>query len=133
VLDIELLALEGIYDVTNVPADRQGAFDALKGGDGVDQNDAHFSDSFPYIAAPSTEAVNQADGSSSGSAMAPAGGVGTGTGGTAAPATSSVQPGEGVLIPALTASAAALLIGAGGVSLLRSRMVTRKTATSPAV
>ena len=30
VVDIEILALEGIYDVSNVPADRQAAFDALK-------------------------------------------------------------------------------------------------------
>ena len=32
VVDIELLALEGIYDVNNVPADRMAAFHALKEG-----------------------------------------------------------------------------------------------------
>ena len=47
VVDIEILALEGIFDVANVPADRQAAFDALKEGDGVPENDTSFSADVP--------------------------------------------------------------------------------------
>ena len=122
VVDIELLALEGIYDVSNVPADRQAAFDALQGGDGVPVNDNEFSEVFPYLAGPNTESVNQGGGSADGAAVAPAG-----TGG---------QPGgsggSSVWVPAVTGSAALLLMGAGGISLLRSRTSTRARATAQA-
>jgi Domain of unknown function (DUF4331) len=104
VVDIELLALEGIYDVSKVPADRRGAFQALREGDKVNQNDNQFSSAFPYLPAPNTDSVNQEDGSGSGAAAAPAGG---GFGGT--------------VLPAVTGTLAALLIGVGGVSLVRSR------------
>jgi hypothetical protein len=119
VVDIELLALEGIYDVNNVPKDRQAAFQALKDGDKVPHNDAQFSASFPYLAAPETNAVNVPDGSAEdgdddGSAVAPSGG---GFGDT--------------WLPVATGSVAALLIGAGGVSLFRSRTgSTRKTVSA---
>jgi hypothetical protein len=112
VVDIELLALEGIYDVSAVPADRQAAFDALQSGDGVDVNDEEFSEAFPYVAAPNTEAVNQGGGSADGAVAAP---VGTG-GGTS---------GGGTLVPAVTGAAAMVLLTAGGLSLLRDRLPVR--------
>ncbi len=73
VVDIELLALEGIYDVGNVPADRLAAFDALKEGDKVDSNDNAFSGVFPYLAGPNTQAVNQGGGTGAGGTDTPAG------------------------------------------------------------
>jgi hypothetical protein len=109
VVDIELLALEGIYDVTNVPDDRAAAFEALQEGDQVDVNDLDFGSVFPYLAAPHTEAVNAGGGNGnqgSGAVVAPAG-QGGGSGGS--------------LVPAVTGSLATLLIVAGGVSLFRSR------------
>ncbi|SNR47334.1 DUF4331 domain-containing protein [Blastococcus mobilis] len=112
VVDIELLALEGIYDVSNVPADRQAAFEALKEGDQVPHNDAEFSSTFPYIAAPHTDSVNQVNGSGDGAAVAP------GTGGPAGGF-------DGTLIPAVTGSAALLLLAAGSASLLRGRVPVR--------
>jgi hypothetical protein len=117
VLDIELLALEGIYDVGNVPADRQAAFDALQGGDAVDSNDNRFSDVFPYVAGPNTQSVNQ----------------GGGTGADGAGAAAAAWPGSGAgpvggldaaVVPALTGSLALLLIGVGAGSLIRSRRST---------
>ncbi len=120
VVDIELLALEGIYDVGNVPADRQAAFEALQEGDQVPANDVEFSHTFPYLAAPHGDAVNRGPGRTEGdgAAAVPAapGGGGTGV--------------DGTLVPALTGSAAAVLIAAGGVSLFRSR---RAPATGPRV
>jgi hypothetical protein len=108
VVDIELLALEGIYDVGNVPAARQAAFDALKEGDQVPRNDARFGSTFPYLAAPETNAVNVRDGSTTGyGAVAPSG-----------------NGGGTPWLPAITGTVAALLIGAGGVSLFRSRRGT---------
>lgn len=109
VVDIELLALEGIYNVNNVPKDRRPAFEALKEGDKVPRNDARFSSSFPYLAAPETNSVNVADSSSGG---------GGGYGAVAAPGGGGFG---GTWLPAVTGSVAALLIGAGGVSLFRSR------------
>jgi hypothetical protein len=109
VVDIELLALEGIYDVNNVPDDRKAAFEALKDGDEVDRNDLEFSATFPYLAAPHTDAVNDRGGSGNsgeGSAVAPAGENG-GLG--------------GAVIPVVAGAAAALLVGVGAVSLFRSR------------
>ena len=154
VVDIELLALEGIYNVSMVPADRQGAFDALKGGDGVDSNDNAFTGTFPYIAGPNTQAVNKGGGTGAGGTDLPSG---NGTPVTppaamappvAAPAAGApqasaggypvggVETGEGglthTLIPALTGGAAMLLIGAGAGSLLRSRSLRRRTTGTPA-
>jgi hypothetical protein len=103
VVDIELLALEGIYDVSNVPEDRQAAFDALQEGDQVPANDARFSSSFPYLAPPETDAVNVPDGDSNG-----AGAV-------------ALTGGGSTWLPAVTGSIAALLIGVGAVSLFRTR------------
>jgi hypothetical protein len=115
VVDIELLALEGIYDVTNVPPDRQSAFEALKKGDKVPCNDAPFDSSFPYLAAPETDAVNVPDKRSGhedddDDSAAAAGGGGWG----------------GTWLPAVTGSVAILLIGAGGISLLRSRAASAR-------
>ncbi|RZU33981.1 DUF4331 domain-containing protein [Blastococcus saxobsidens] len=72
VVDIELLALEGIYDASN-PGDRQAAFDALKEGDKVNSNDNAFSASFPYIAGPNTQAVNKGGGTGAGGTDMPPG------------------------------------------------------------
>ena len=109
VVDIELLALEGIYDVTNVPAERQAAFEALKEGDEVPENDKLFSSSFPYVAAPHTHAVNETVVDDGPHAVVVPGAGTDGPGG--------ITP----LVPAVTGALAALLIAAGGVSLLRSR------------
>jgi Domain of unknown function (DUF4331) len=111
VVDIEILALEGIYDVTNVPADRQAAFAALQTGDGVNENDGAFSDTFPYLAGPTSQAGGM-----------PSGGVGAGAGGSA----------NGTVIAALTGSAALLLLGAGAGSLLRGRALRRTGTTTEA-
>ncbi|WRL64050.1 DUF4331 domain-containing protein [Blastococcus brunescens] len=149
VVDIEILALEGIYNVDNIPADRQAAFDALKEGDKVNSNDNAFSASFPYIAGPNTQAVNKGGGTGAGGTDTAAG---NGTPGkpvapaeqpaakpaeqpAAKPAAQAGQPVanryprggvetgaggvEDTLIPALTGSAALLLIGAGAGSLIR--------------
>ncbi|WP_036338104.1 DUF4331 domain-containing protein [Modestobacter caceresii] len=119
VVDIEILALEGIFNVNDVPADRQAAFDALKGGDLVDSNDKAFSEVFPYIAAPHTDAVNQVsseDGQNSGENAVAAGRPGEGGGF------------DGTLIPALTGSAALLLIAAGAGSLMRRNPLRGRTA-----
>ena len=115
VVDIELLALEGIYDVRKVPADRRAAFQALKEGDQVPANDAEFSDVFPYLAAPHGEAVNQVgEDGDDGQGMAP----GTSGGGFAGL--------DGTLVPVLAGSAAMLLIGVGVASAVRSRPSRRK-------
>ena len=117
VVDIELLALEGIFDVSKVPADRQAAFDALKNGDGVAENDKAFSAEFPYIGSVHTHAVNRVDVTDprgqGGAAAVP----GTGGGG-----------GIDTLIPALTGTAALLLLAAGVGSLMRTRIQNRKGA-----
>ena len=144
IVDIEILALEGIYDASN-PGDRQAAFDALQGGDGVNSNDNAFSGTFPYIAGPNTQAVNKGGGTGAGgtdtaggngnpvTAPAPApaaqpqangyprGGVETGAGGV-----------DDALIPALTGSAALVLIGAGAGSLIRGRALRRSSGTPEA-
>ncbi|MPQ97772.1 DUF4331 domain-containing protein [Modestobacter sp. I12A-02628] len=126
VLDIELLALEGIYDVSNVPADRQGAFDALKGGDGVDTNDADFGDTFPYVAAPATEAVNQVNVDNAGDPSEAASDSGSSTVAAGGPGSDGTSAGSWLvsretLVPAVTGSAAVLLVGAGVMSLVRRR------------
>jgi hypothetical protein len=116
VVDIELLALEGIYDVTAVPADRKAAFAALKDGDKVPANDATFSTSFPYLAPPETDAVNVPDRSATGSgAVAPPGGGGFGG-----------------WVSVVTGSLAALLIGVGGISLFRGRTAATRGAVDGA-
>jgi hypothetical protein len=119
VVDIELLALAGADDANNL-----GTAAPLANGDGVPRNDHEFSDDFPYLAGPNTEAVNQADGSGEnaehGAAIIP-GGSGS-SGGVA-----------GTLIPALTGGAALLLLAAGSVSLVRTRSVTRRASAAPEV
>ena len=170
VVDIEILALEGISNVDMIPADRQAAFDALKGGDLVDSNDNAFSGTFPYIAGPNTQAVNKGGGTGAGGTDT-AGGNGTPVkpapapapaatpAPAAAPAPAASQPKaaatqpkaaatqsqangyprggvetgaggfEDTLVPALTGSAALLLIGAGAGSLIRGRALRRTSGT----
>jgi len=118
VVDIELLALAGADDANNL-----GTAAPLANGDGVSRNDHEFSDEFPYLAGPNTEAVNQADGrggAEHGAAIIPGGSASSG--GVA-----------GTLIPALTGGAALLLLTAGGVSLVRTRSVTRQASAAPEV
>ena len=126
VVDIEILALEGIFDVTNIPADRQAAFDALQGGDGVSQNDVAFSEVFPYIAAPHGDAVNRGPGRTEDGGM-PSGGVDAGAGGSAAGIAGSANS---TVVPALTGSAALLLVAAGAGSLMRGRQLRRSSITT---
>ena len=141
VVDIEILALEGISNINMIPPDRQAAFDALKGGDGVNQNGPGFSNSFPYVGLPNMTAVNGGSPVGDGNPQPvpaaqpakpdakpdakpaakpangyPQGGVETGAGGI-----------EDTLIPALTGSAALVLIGAGAGSLIRGRSLRRTT------
>ncbi|WP_448613415.1 DUF4331 domain-containing protein [Modestobacter sp. URMC 112] len=149
VLDIELLALEGVYDVNDIPADRAAAgVAALAGGDGVNQNGPGFSNTFPYVGLPNTTAVNGGASVGDGNpqpvppAAAPAGNAGTpaaaAAGGQAAAnryPVGGVETGEGGLagtvVPALTGSLALVLLGAGGFSLVRGRQ-QRSTATPTA-
>jgi hypothetical protein len=136
VVDIELLALEGIYDVNNVPADRQKAFDALKGGDGVDANDNGFSDTFPYIAGPNTQAVNQGGGTGADGTDTVWGTGNAVVGRPMAPPPSAPQGSSSsivangpahTLIPTLTGAAALLFIGAGAAALVRGRSLRGRT------
>jgi hypothetical protein len=61
VLDISVFALEGVYDINAIPQDRLDAgVAALAAGDAVDANQVAFDATFPYVALPNTEAVNQA-------------------------------------------------------------------------
>ncbi len=150
VVDIEILALEGISNVNGpFTADQQRAFDALKGGDGVNQNGAGFGNTFPYVALPNQGAVNGGahvgDGNPQPVPPSTGGGGGnpvTGSSGSAPVAVSpgtypvgGVETGEGgwdhTLIPALTGSAALLLLGAGGGSLMKGRMLRRKALEAP--
>ena len=148
VVDIELLALEGVYDVSAVTSDNPAA--ALAGGDGVDSNDNAFSPSFPYLSGPNTAAVNRGGGTGAGGTDTSAG---NGTPGTPAqPASPSTAPvaaapgqypvggvetGSGgwdnTLLPALTGGAALLLLGAGAGSLVRGRALRRQAAGTPEV
>jgi hypothetical protein len=107
VVDIELLALAGAYDATKL-----GSAEPLGGGDGVRENDNPFSDAFPYIAGPNTRAVNQGGGSAAGRVATPPPPMGGGNG-------------NGLLVPAITGTAALLLISAGAVSLVRERTSRR--------
>jgi hypothetical protein len=120
VVDIELLALAGAYDANNL-----GTAAPLANGDGVARNDHDFSDEFPYLAGPNTQAVNQAggrggDAEHGGAAIVPSG---SGSSGGAAR----------TLVPALTGGAALLLLGAGAAALVRTRSVTRQATTGPEV
>jgi hypothetical protein len=118
VVDIELLALAGAYDANTL-----GTAAPLANGDGVSKNDHEFSDEFPYLAGPNTQAVNQA------------GGRGDGDHGAAIiPSGSGSSGGVGqTLVPALSGGAALLLLGAGAASLVRTRSVTRQATTAPEV
>ena len=117
VVDIELLALAGAYDANNL-----GTAAPLANGDGVPKNDHEFSNEFPYLAGPNTEAVNQAGGRG-----------GNGGHGAAIIPSSSGSSGGGaqILVPALTGGAALLLLGAGAASLVRTRSQTRRAHTVP--
>ena len=136
VVDIELLALAGAYDASNL-----GAAAPLGNGDGVRSNDNAFSGTFPYIAGPNTQAVNRGGGTGAGGTDTP-----SGNGNPVTPVSNNGQPtangypvggvetGEGglddSLTPALTGSIALLLLGAGSGSLLRGRLLRRRAASA---
>jgi len=73
VVDIELQALEGAAQTGKL-------VDALAAGDKVDANDNAFGATFPYVALPNTNAVNQGGGSSGGAGTGAAPGTGTDNG-----------------------------------------------------
>jgi Domain of unknown function (DUF4331) len=109
VVDIELQALEGVL-LPNHPA----AVDTL--GDGVNNNDAAFGTSFPYLALPHTPAVNTQTGASTSSAAPSVSAPAAGEGGTATVASLPVLP--------IGLGAAGLLIattGLGSLVLARRR------------
>ncbi|GAA1232058.1 DUF4331 domain-containing protein [Kitasatospora nipponensis] len=100
VVDIELQALEGAAQTgTIVPA--------LAAGDGVNAPYRQPSGSFPYVALPSTLAVNQAD------AAHPGGGVEAGLGGLAR--------GAGTPVAGAAALCGGVLLTGAGVLVLRRR------------
>ena len=142
VLDIAVFALEGVYDINNIPQDRLDAgVAALAAGDKVDVNQVAFDTSFPYIAGPNTEAVNQAlvDGVTAPPVTTPPGTGDGGGGSTPGSTPGSSAPGQypvgGVdtgaggwddtAVPALTGGAALLLLGAGAGSLMKGRTLRR--------
>ena len=126
VVDIVLLALAGAYDAENL-----GDAAPLADGDGVASNDNAFSDTFPYLAGPNTEAVNA--GRDSGGGETEAWGSGYGTTASADSAGGVDASGGGTLVPALTGAVAALFIGVGAGSLIRSRVPRREDSAEPAV
>ncbi|HET7486308.1 MAG TPA: DUF4331 domain-containing protein, partial [Acidimicrobiales bacterium] len=132
VVDISLQAVEGAAQTGKL-------VDALAAGDGVNQNDAAFGRSFPYVALPHATAANLAGGppnanasdaarnatASAGAqvrgatvtrqstqAAAPSGGVGAGAGGTA----------DGLPVLPISAAVGGLLLAAAGVLTLRHRL-----------
>jgi hypothetical protein len=125
VVDIEILALAGVSDAMDL-----GDAAALADGDGVRTNDNEFGDVFPYVAGPNTQAVNQTGGNGRPDDDNGNGNGGGGAGAVAAAAGGSGGPG-GLAIPALTGGAALLLIGAGGISLLRERKPRRRPVAVP--
>ena len=125
VVDIEILALAGVSDAMDL-----GDAAALADGDGVRTNDNEFGDVFPYVAGPNTQAVNQTGGNGRPDDDNGNGNGGGGAGAVAAAAGGSGGPG-GLVIPALTGGAALLLIGAGGISLLRERKPRRRPVAVP--
>jgi hypothetical protein len=143
-LDIDLLVLEGVTDINNVPQDRIDAgVLALAGGDAVNANNKEFSETFPYLALPNTQAVNTCGGDGPnpppGNGGGGNGGGGNGGGGIVKPPVgypvggveTGIGSGSEGLMPALTGSAALLLVGAGAGSLLHRRNMTRKMALAP--
>ncbi|MGZ6803891.1 MAG: DUF4331 domain-containing protein [Nocardioidaceae bacterium] len=115
VVDIELQALEGAVRTGKI-------VDALAAGDGVNENDVAFGDTFPYLALPhsgsattarGTSVSAQSAGSSSSTGTAPSGGVAAGAGGAA-----SSTP----VLPVTVALVGIALAGAGLV--LRRRSAT---------
>ncbi|MFD8737366.1 DUF4331 domain-containing protein [Streptomyces sp. NPDC059618] len=104
VLDIELQALEGAAQSGKIVK-------ALAAGDGVDAPYSAPGASFPYVALPSTAAVNQAG------SLSPDGGVGAGFGGTAF--------GGNLPVVAATAVGGGVLLAGAGVLALRRRRTDR--------
>jgi len=108
VVDIELAALGGFF----VPGQSQQSDALTKAGfDGVNANNKPFNTSFPYVASPNNQAVNQGAKASSSGMQMPAGGVETGVGGGSGAST----------LPLVSGAAAVLLLGAGGASLYSGR------------
>ena len=115
VLDIEIQALEGAVRTGKI-------VEALAAGDGVDENDLPFGETFPYVALPHS-------GSGEG---APSGGVDAGAGGmaehgSAAPtrrvaAIPATEDGSVPVLPASVAALGLLLAGLGVVVRRRGRV-----------
>jgi len=104
VVDIEIQALEG--------AVRTGELvEALAAGDGVDTNDSRFGDTFPYVALPNMESVNQ-----SGAVGVPVGGSGG----------SGPFPNGVPAMSLVTGALALALMAAGFTSLVRGRRETER-------
>lgn len=119
VVDIELQALVGAVRTGKI-------VDALAKGDGVNENDLEFSDTFPYLALPHSGSSTAARGSSNASSSssqssgsgttAPSGGVSTGFGGTAD---------EGLPVLPLTLGLVALALVGSGLVLRRQPAAVR--------
>ena len=123
VVDIEIQALEG--------AARTGKLvEALAAGDGVNENDLPFNETFPYVALPHSGS----DGSGTSGTTAPSGGVAAGGGGTASDGQVATAPdrrtaaateaaGQSVVEPSPVLPVSAALLGLGlaglGVMVLR--------------
>ena len=114
VVDIAVQAVEGAAQTGKL-------VEALAAGDGVNQNDLKFGNSFPYVALPHSGGVNTVGGgstaveSASGSA-APQGGVAAGGGGTAG----SDTP----VVPISVAVGGVMLAGAAALSVRKNQMAT---------
>jgi hypothetical protein len=109
VVDIELQALEGAVRTGKI-------VEALKAGDGVNENDVAFGDTFPYVALPHSGSAVKAQAAAGSTTTtpsggtAPSGGVSTGLGGTA---------GRSTALPVALGLVSVALVGSG--LLLRRR------------
>ena len=123
VVDIEVQALEGAF---NTPDGKPKVVQALKNGDGVNQNDLAFGKSFPYVALPHSGSTpgngslgggtTSPGGGSSATGTMPTGGVNTGAGGAARSASDSTP-----LLPVSAGLLGVLLASGGAIALRRAR------------
>ncbi|CAN5132502.1 hypothetical protein BH20ACT5_BH20ACT5_04610 [soil metagenome] len=139
VVDIEIQVLEGFFVDQDGDGEADGIVEALAAGDAVNENDVPFLDTFPYVALPNNEVVNECQGGGGsppveptdppvdptdpptdptdpppGDFDMPIGGVETGEGGLfgvdGAP-----------MLPLVSGAAALVLLGAGAGALIRGR------------